>query len=60
MPLRLSYRSTLLASLTCIPLLLAQNPTSTMVGTVRDESGAVVAGVELEIRGTGTGIMRKA
>jgi hypothetical protein len=32
----------------------AQNPTATMVGTVRDATGAVVAGAPVEIRNIGT------
>jgi hypothetical protein len=39
---------------------LAQNPTATMLGTVQDPSGAVVAGADLEIRNKGTDISRKA
>src|SRR5580700_5640185 len=62
---RLLNRCTLFAcwlftGLMVAPLLLAQNPTGTMVGTVRDPSGAVVAGATLEIRNTDTDISRKA
>ena len=49
-----------LACLTLTPLLLAQNPTATMVGTVRDQSGGIVIGAELEIRNTDTDNTRKA
>jgi hypothetical protein len=49
----------LLTGLTPQPL-RAQNPTATMVGTVRDQSGAIIPGVELEIRNTDTDISRKA
>ena len=41
-------------------LLLAQNPTATLVGTVRDTSGAIVAGATLEVRNTDTDNIRKA
>ncbi len=57
--LRLLYRFAVLASI-ITPLLVAQNPTATMVGAVRDQSGAVVAGAALEIRNTDTDITRKA
>jgi hypothetical protein len=60
MSFRLRSCSALLAYLTLTPLLLAQNPTATMVGTVRDQSGAIVAGAALEIRNTDTDIPRKA
>ena len=50
----------LLACLILTPLLLAQNPTATMVGAVMDQTGAVIPGAELEILNTGTGIARKA
>ena len=60
----MSFRSrnctALLACLTVTPLLLAQNPTATMVGTVRDQSGAIVVGAALEIRDTDSGNTRKA
>ena len=48
------------ATLMLVRLLVAQNPTATMVGTIRDESGAVIVGADLEIRNTGTAIARKA
>lgn len=40
--------------------LVAQNPTATLVGTVDDTSGAVVADAALEIRNTDTGEIRRA
>ena len=40
--------------------LVAQNPTATLVGTVRDTSGAVVVDAALEVRNTDTGDVRKA
>ena len=40
--------------------LLAQNPTATLVGTVRDASGAVVVDAALEVHNTDTGETRKA
>jgi outer membrane receptor protein involved in Fe transport len=40
--------------------LIAQNPTATIVGTVRDASGAVVVDAALEVRNTDTGDIRKA
>jgi outer membrane receptor protein involved in Fe transport len=52
--------SALLVSLALPALLPAQNPTATMVGTVRDQSGGIVAGAALEIRNTDTGSARKA
>jgi len=39
-------------------ILLAQNPTATLVGTVRDATGAVVADAALEVRNTETGDLR--
>ena len=50
----------LFASLAIASLLVAQNPTATTVGAVRDPSGAAIVGVELDVRNTGTGISRKA
>ncbi len=60
MSFRFSTRLALLACLSLDAFLLAQNPTATMVGTVKDPSGAIIPGVELDIRHTGTGISRKA
>jgi Carboxypeptidase regulatory-like domain len=40
--------------------LVAQNPTATLVGTVRDSSGAIVVDAALEVRNTDTGDIRKA
>jgi outer membrane receptor protein involved in Fe transport len=54
MTFRLLFCSAVLACLT-----YAQNPTATMVGVVRDQSGAVIAGVDLEIRNTDTAVSRK-
>jgi outer membrane receptor protein involved in Fe transport len=48
----------LLASLSAT--LIAQNPTATLVGTVRDQTGAIVVGANLEIRNKDTDIKRKA
>src|SRR5438105_3721428 len=50
------------AVLACLTMgiLPAQNPTATLVGTVRDISGAVVTGAALEVRNTDTGNTRKA
>ncbi len=38
----------------------AQVPTATLVGTVTDPSGALVAGVKVEVRNSGTNEVRKA
>ena len=43
-----------------ISSLVAQNPTATLVGTVRDASAAVVVGASLDIRNTNTDEARKA
>jgi hypothetical protein len=40
--------------------LMAQNPTATLVGIVRDASGAIAPGAALEIRNTDTGDVRKS
>src|SRR5215467_9653762 len=40
-------------------VLSAQNPTATLVGTVRDGSGAVVLDASLELHNTDTGEIRK-
>src|SRR5258708_36918470 len=40
--------------------LVAQNPTATLVGTIRDATGAVVADVALEVRNTDPGDIRRA
>ena len=40
--------------------LLAQNPTATLLGTVRDASGAVVVDATIELRSQDTGATRKA
>ena len=46
----------------CLTLgtLIAQNPTATLVGTVRDATGAVVLDAALEVRNTDTGDIRRA
>ena len=59
MPFR-SFSWFALACLFPAPLLVAQNPTATLVGALTDQSGAVIPGVELEIRNTDTSITRKA
>ncbi len=41
-------------------VLFAQNPTATMVGTVHDQTGAIVVGAELAIRNTDSDVTRKA
>ena len=46
--------------LLAVPALLAQNPTATLVGTVRDSSGAVVVGAALDVRASDTGQTRHA
>ena len=59
----MSTRSTsVLAVLMCAAVggLFAQNPTATLVGTVRDASGAVVVNAALEVRNTDTDETRKA
>ena len=43
-----------------IGILPAQNPTATLVGTVRDASGTVVPGAKLEARNTDTGNTRNS
>ena len=49
---------TLLVSLTCGGLALAQVTTGTISGTVRDETGAVLPGVTINALNTDTGITR--
>ena len=49
---------TLLVSLTCAGLVLAQVTTGTISGTVRDETGAVLPGVTINAVNTDTGIAR--
>jgi len=43
-----------------VALGLAQLPTATILGTVRDSTGAVVPGVTVTVRNTGTGATRTA
>lgn len=50
----------LLLWLAIAPLLLAQNPTATMIGTVHDQTGSIVVGASVEIRNTDTDVVRKA
>ena len=42
------------------PRLLAQTATATIVGEVRDPTGAAIAGASLEVRNTDTNAVRKA
>ena len=49
---------TLLVSLTCAGLVLAQVTTASISGTVRDETGAVLPGVTINAVNTDTGIAR--
>jgi len=49
---------TLLVSLTCAGLALAQVTTGTISGTVRDETGAVLPGVTINAVNTDTGVAR--
>jgi uncharacterized surface anchored protein len=55
----MSFRLPLLVAL-AVSALLAQNPTATPVGTVRDDTGAIIIGADLEIRNTDTDNFRKA
>jgi hypothetical protein len=57
---RLLPRAACVLAYLTIGIALAQNPTATLVGTVRDGSGAVVTGALLEVRNTGTGSTRTA
>src|SRR5688572_30088698 len=54
---RILFGSLLLVGLVS-SLAIAQLPTGTILGTVRDASGAVIPGVEVTIRNTETGAIR--
>jgi hypothetical protein len=44
----------------CLAPVLAQNPTATIVGTIRDATGAVIAGASIGVRNTETNDVRTA
>jgi hypothetical protein len=58
-PIRSVVSLAILAFVSCLPLAMAQNISSTILGLVTDSSGAAVSGVQLTVTNEGTGISFK-
>src|SRR5260370_21776970 len=60
-PLPFALRALLLFALCSLPfaVVLAQSATATLSGTIEDQNGAVIAGVQVTIENTGTSLKRE-